>query len=61
MQIALTHSIHIVANCGSLCDDDSVDMILIIFLKKTGASQPIVHIPPETLTTIYKPAGIVHK
>ena len=34
-----------------MCDADSVDNILDIFLETTDAIQQIVGIPPETLNT----------
>ena len=43
----VTNSKDIVAKSVSLCDADSVDYIMDIFLKKTDAIQQIIGVPPE--------------
>ena len=52
MAVSLTHIIDIAANSVSFCDEDSVDNIFDLFLKKTDANQQIVGIPPETPNTL---------
>ena len=52
MPVSLTHSTDIVANSVSLYDDNKVNNILDMLLKKTDAIEHIVGIPPETLNTI---------
>ena len=54
MPVSSTDSIDIVANSVSVCDEDSVEHILEIFLKKTDAIQQIVGILLETLNTLQK-------
>ena len=56
----LANSIDIIANSVLLCDEDSVDNILDIFLKKTDSVHQTVGIPPETLNTLQKLAEIIN-
>ena len=58
--VSLTNSREIVANSVSLCDEDSVDNILDLFLTKADAITQIVGIPPETLNTIQKLAESIN-
>ena len=60
MPVSLTNIIDIVANSVSLCDADSADNILDIFLKKTDAIEQIIGIRPETLNTIQKLADSIN-
>ena len=61
MPISLTNSNDIVANSVSLCEEDSVDNVVDLSLKKKDAIPQIVWNPPDTLNTLQKLADTINK
>ena len=47
MPVYLATSVDMIANSVSLCDENSVANVWVIFLKKTFAMQQITGAPPE--------------